>query len=182
MNTASGVLAIVGFFPYIWAILHHQTVPSPITWAIWAGVDLLILVAMIKKKATIGQIVGSTIGALLILAFALLFGKSEMNIAEWASIAIAIAGIVLWKKNGDAIFGIISGQIALLAGAIPTFIKTYNNPLEEDPLSWCIWWASCVFALMAIKKWNLENALQPLTFTVIETTMVTLVVIRPLWL
>ena len=182
MNTASGVLAIVGFFPYIWAILHHQTVPSPVTWAIWAGIDMLTLLAMKKEKALNGQIIGSVIGALIVLIFAFIFGKPTMGSIEWVSIIGATAGIVLWQKTGNAVLAIICCQVALLAGAIPTFIGGYQYPAQEDPIAWSIWWVSCVCALLAIRKWDLANALQPLTFTVIETTMVLLVVIRPLWL
>jgi len=145
----------------------------------WAIIDTLALLAMIKEKAAIGQLTGAVIGAWVIAALALVFGKLTMGSIEWVSIAGAVIGVILWQKTGNAVLAIICSQIALFAGAIPTFVGAYHNPAQEDPIAWSIWFVSCICALFAIRKWNLVNALQPLTFTVIETTMVVLVVIRP---
>lgn len=179
VNTISGVLFFVAFLPYIWAIVNGQTVPSPVSWAIWASVDTLALVAMKKEKATSGQLTGAVAGAWIIAVLALVFGKPTMGPIEWVSIAGAVAGIVLWQRTGNAVLAIICSQAAIFIGAIPTFVGAYQSPSQEDPLAWSIWFVSCIFALFAIKKWNLANALQPLNFTAIETVMVILVVIRP---
>jgi len=179
VNAVSGILMLVAFLPYVRAIVNHQTVPSPVTWAIWASVDTLALLAMKKEKALNGQIIGAVTGAWIIAVLALVFGKPTMGSIEWVSIAGAMVGIVLWQRTGNAVLAIICSQIATFAGAIPTFVGGYQNPAQEDPVAWTIWFISCIFALFAIKKWNLANALQPLTFTVINTVMVVLVVIRP---
>lgn len=181
MNTLAGVLFFVAFLPYIWAIVNSQTVPSPVSWAIWASVDTLALVAMRKERATSGQLTGAVAGAWIITVLALVFGRPAMGSIEWVSVAGAVAGIVLWQKTGNAVTAIVCSQIAVFIGAIPTFVGAYHNPTQEDPIAWSIWLASCICALFAIKKWDLANALQPLTFTAIEATMVFLVVIRPLW-
>ncbi len=179
MNTISGVLFFIAFLPYIWAIANGQTVPSPVSWIIWASLDTLALLAMRKEKAMSGQLTGATAGAWIITVLALIYGKPTMGSIEWVSIACAVAGVVLWQRTGSAILAIICSQAAMFAGAIPTFVGAYTNPSQEDPIAWSIWFISCICALLAIKKWNLANALQPLTFTVIEATMVVLVVIRP---
>lgn len=179
MNTLSGVLFFIAFLPYIWAIVNHQTVPSPVSWAIWASVDTLALLAMRKEKAPVGQLTGAVLGAWSVTVLALIFGKPTMGSIEWVSITGATAGVVLWQKTGNAVTAIVCAQLAVFIGAFPTFTNGYNNPSQENPLAWSIWFVSCVCALFAIKKWNLAEALQPLTFTTIETTMVVLVVIRP---
>jgi hypothetical protein len=180
MNTLSGVLFFVAFMPYIWAITSHQTVPSPVSWAIWACVDTLALVAMKKEGgSSLGQITGATIGAWSIVTLALFYGKPSMGSVEWVSIAGAVTGIILWQKTGNARLAIICSQIAIFIGAIPTFVNAYHAPTNEDPTAWTIWFCSCVCALLAVKKWDLTNALQPVTFMVIETVMVILVVILP---
>lgn len=179
MNILSGILFFAAFLPYVWAIAHHQTVPSPVTWAIWASVDTLALLAMRKEKVKSGQLTGAVAGAWIITILALIFGKPTMGLIEWVSIIGALAGIVLWKKTNNALLAIICSQAATFIGSIPTFVDAYRNPAQEDPLSWTIWFASCVCALLAIRKWKLADALQPITFTAIETIMVILVVIRP---
>mgnify|MGYP001560903275 FL=1 len=137
---------------------------------------------MKKEKALNGQIIGAVAGAWIVTVLALVFGKPTMGSIEWVSMAGAVTGIVLWQKTGNAVLAIISLQAALFIGAFPTFVGAYQNPAQEDPVAWSIWFVSCVCALIAIKKWNLANALQPITFTTVETIMVVLVVIRPFWL
>ena len=179
MNTLSGVLFFVGFLPYVWTIVNGQTVPSPVSWAIWASVDTLALMAMRKEKATSGQLTGAVCGAWVVTTLALVFGKPAIGSIEWVSITGAVTGIILWQKTGNALTQIVCSQVAVFIGAIPTFANAYSNPSLEDPIAWSICLASCICALFAIKKWNLANALQPLTFTTIETIMVFLIVIRP---
>ena len=162
--------------------MNHQTIPSPVSWVIWASVDTLALLAMIKEKAIIGQITVAVIGAWTITVLALISGKSTMGTVEWVSVVGAVTGVFIWQKTGNAVLAIICSSAAWLIGAIPTFVGGYNYPSQEDPLAWSIWFVSCICALFAVKKWNLANALQPLTFTAIETIMVILVVIRPRWL
>lgn len=179
MNTVSGVLCFIAFLPYVLAIARGQTVPSPVSWAIWASVDTLALLAMRKERAMSGQLTGAVAGAWIITILALIFGRSAMGTVEWLSISGAVAGIILWQRTGNAVFAIICAQIAVLAGAIPTFVGAYNDPSQEDAVAWSIWFVSCICALLAIKKWDIANALQPLTFAVVETVMVVLVIIRP---
>ncbi len=179
MNTISGVLFFTAFLPYVWAIVNYQTVPSPISWAIWASVDTLVLFAMKKEKAPTGQITGAVAGSWFIVILAVVFGTPTMGSVEWVSIVGAATGIVLWQKTGNAVSAIVCSQIALFVGALPTFISAYNNPGCEDPIAWSIWFTSCICSLFAIKKWSLAEAMQPVTFTAIETIMVVLVVIRP---
>jgi ABC-type thiamin/hydroxymethylpyrimidine transport system permease subunit len=104
----------------------------------------------------------------------------SMGNVEWVSIIGAVVGVALWQKTGNALLAIICAQVAVLAGAIPTFVGAFNHPAQEDPLSWGIWFVSCVCAMIAIRKWDMASVLQPLTFTIIETTMVVLVIVRPL--
>jgi hypothetical protein len=179
INTISGILFFVAFLPYIWAIINHQTVPSPVSWAIWASVDTLALLAMRKEKAPIGQITGAISGAWIVTALAIFFGKPTMGSIEWVSIVGAVTGVILWQKTNNAVLAIVCSALSAFIGSFPTFANGYTNPSQENPLAWSVWFVSCVFALFAIKKWNLAKALQPLTFTTIETTMVVLVVIRP---
>lgn len=181
MNALSGVLFIIAYIPYVIAIINRETIPSPVSWSIWLSVDTLALIAMRKEGAKTGQLTGTVIGGWIIVALSIVFGKPTIELVELVSIIGAVAGIVLWQKTKNAIFAIICAQAATFIASVPTFVNAYTNPTQENPIAWSLWFVSCICALLAIKKWNLANALQPITFTVIETTMIILVVIRPLF-
>jgi len=153
-----------------------------VTWTIWLIVDSLALVAMRKEGALNAQITGAVVGTFAVTTLTLFFGTLSFGFIELVSIAGALLGIVLWQATGSAILAIVCSQATVLIGAIPTIVTAYHNPESESPLAWSIWLLSCVFALLAVPKWNLAHALQPITFTVLEGTMVYLVVIKPYWL
>jgi hypothetical protein len=116
MSLLSGVLFFVAFLPYIWAIVNQETVPSPVSWAIWASVDTLVLFAMKKEKAPIGQITGAVAGAWIVTTLAIIFGKPTMGGVEWVSVIGALLGIILWKKTGNAVTAIVCSQLASSSG------------------------------------------------------------------
>lgn len=178
-SVLAGVTFFLAFVPYIWAILFNGVTPSPITWSIWAGVDLLAYKAMARSNADTGQIKGALAGAGTVLALSLLHGQVSFGIWDLVSAGVAAVGLYQWRKGGNV--ALVWSQIALLVGSIPEFMIGWNTPTQEDPVAWSIWLLSCVFALLAVPKWDLENALQPITFTVIETVMVILVVILPMF-
>jgi hypothetical protein len=62
LDKLAGFLFFVAFLPYAWAIIKGETIPSPVSWGIWASVDTLTLLAMRKEKSLNGQIVGAVNG------------------------------------------------------------------------------------------------------------------------
>lgn len=190
MNIVAGTLFFLGVLPYLWGIITTNIDPSPlvekiapsaVTWIIWASVDTLALIAMIRKKAkNIGQLAGATVGAWSIFLLTLFFGKISMGLIEWICIAGALTGIILWKIKGDALFGVVCSQLTMIIGSIPTFVGAYYNPGQEDQLAWALWFASCLFGLLAVEKWEISKIMQPLTFTFIETVVVALIIVRPM--
>jgi len=180
MNFIAGLLFFAAFLPYVFAIISGETTPSPVTWFIWAAVDTLVLVAMLREKARSGQLIGAVMGAWLITILAVFYGNPTMDPVEWISIAGAVLGITLWKYTGRALLAIICSNVVIFIGSFPTFANAYVDPATEDPVAWSIWFVSCIFALFAVRKWDVANAMQPVTFFVIETIMVLLVVVRPL--
>ncbi|MDP3793561.1 MAG: hypothetical protein Q8R07_02295, partial [Candidatus Uhrbacteria bacterium] len=64
-------------------------------------------------------------------------------------------------------------------GSMPTFVSAWRDPSKEDRTAWAIFWLSCVVAIIAIPRWTLMDAAQPIIFTVIESIMMYLLWIKP---
>ena len=67
----------------------------------------------------------------------------------------------------------------MFIGSIPTFVSAWHDPSRESKVAWTIFWVSCVFAVMAIPKLTLQDAMQPVTFFLIESIMMYILYIRP---
>lgn len=178
ISIIAGVLFVIGFVPYIRAILRKETKPAKTSWIIWASLDYIVLAGMIATHTVNGQIVGAVIGATIVIGLAMKYGTSD-----WAKIDIfcligAIFGIVLWRIFGNPVFGIITSCVAAFIGSFPTFLSAWKDPGHEDKLAWTIFWASCVCAMIAIPKWTLADVAQPATFFTIESIMMYILYFR----
>lgn len=177
LSVLSGVLVVIAFIPYMRAIVKGSACPSRVTWLIWATLDTITLVGMLTKHVVNGQIVTSVTGAWIVVILSFKFGKSGWTGLDKFCLGGAVVGIGLYFY--DPIFNIAASLSTIFLGSFPTFVNVWKDPASEDRLSWGIWWVSCLVALAAIPRWNIESSLQPLTFAVIESTMVFLLFIKP---
>lgn len=211
--TISGVLFIIGFIPYILAILKgvsetrpmsplstvfrllgkipgcskflEQTEgirPSKVTWLIWASLDTITIWGMHKKETLNPQIIAAVLGAWIIVALVLKYGTKEWSKTDKFCLGGAILAVFLWNVFGNATVGIVTSNIVVFLGSYTMFKSSWKKPRDESKLAWTIWWVSCFCAVITIPAWTLADAVQPLTFFVIETIMMYIVYIRPITL
>lgn len=179
LSVIAGVLFIVGFIPYILAILQKRTRPSRSSWIVWTALDGLTLAGMLAKHSVNGQILGAFAGSCVTVGLALKYGAPGWTWLDKVSLSGGLLGIILWKVFDDANFGIVASMSVVTLGSFPTFVSAWKNPANEDKLAWTIFSASCVCAVMAIPGWTLAHALQPITYLAIEFTMILILYVRP---
>jgi len=126
-----------------------------------------------------GQIIGAVSGAWIIVILALKYGATGWTRLDKFCLIGAVSGIVLWKTFNSSNLGIITNAIVTFIGAIPTFVSAWKDPNKEDKLAWTIYWLSCVCAMLAIPRLTFEDVCQPLSFFLIESTMMFLLYIKP---
>jgi hypothetical protein len=179
LSILAGLLFIVGFVPYIRAILRKETKPAKASWIIWASLDYLVFAGMIAEHTVNGQILGAVIGATIIIGLALKYGTPGWTNLDKFCLGGAVLGITLWQVLGNPTFGIVTACTVALLGSVPTFLSAWKDPSRENKLAWTIFWISCVCAVIAIPHWTLADAAQPITFFIIESTMMCILFIRP---
>lgn len=179
LSVAAGILFVIGFVPYIRAILAGETKPAKASWIIWASLDTIILIGMWVQNAVNGQIVGAVAGAWIVVAFALKYGVPGWTRLDKFCLVGAVVGIVLWKMFDNPTLGIFVSLCVGFLGSIPTIVSAWYDPSKEDKTGWTIFWLSCICAVAAIPKLTLEDAGQPITFCTIETIMMFLLFIKP---
>lgn len=171
LSALSGVLFLIGFVPYVLAIIRGHTKPAKMSWIIWGSLDFITLAGMYASHTVNGQILGACIGVLVVIAFALKYGVPGWSKLDKFCLGGAILGIALWQTFDSPVLGIITSAAVAFVGSIPTFVSAWNDPGREDKLAWTIFWISCVCAMFAIPQWTLADAVQPAMFFTIESIM-----------
>jgi len=175
----AGVLFALGFLPYALSILAGKTKPAKASWIIWASLDTITFAGMWTKHALNGQIVGAVIGVWITVALALKYGVPGWTKLDKLCLAGAVLGIALWAIFNSPVTGLTISVSVVFLGSIPTFVSAWHDPSRESKVAWTIFWISCVFAVMAIPKLTLQDAMQPITFFLIESIMMYILYIRP---
>lgn len=167
----AGMTFVLGFVPYIRAILRKETKPAKASWIIWATLDTITIAGMYAENSINGQIVGAVSGAWIVVILALKYGVPGWTRLDKFCLAGAVLGIILWKTFSSPVLGIVTSLSVVFLGSIPTFVSAWKDPSREDKLAWTIFWISCVFAVLAIPAFTWADASQPIVFFTIESIM-----------
>ena len=124
-----------------------------------------------------GQIIGAVVGAWTVAILALKYGRPDWTLLDKLCLAGAVLAVTLWQTLDNATLGMMTSLGGIFLASISTFERAWHNPKGEDRTAWSIYWLSCLIALCAIPQWDLEHAGQPVTFAIIETTMMCLLFI-----
>ncbi len=167
----AGLTFILGFIPYVRAILRKETKPAKASWIIWAILDTITIAGMYAEHSVNGQIIGAVLGAWVVVILALKYGTSGWTFLDKFCLIGAILGIILWKTFSNPVLGIVTSLSIVFLGSIPTFVSAWKDKSREDKLAWTIFWISCVFAIIAIPSFTWADASQPIVFFAIESIM-----------
>ncbi|MBI5023056.1 MAG: hypothetical protein HZC05_02725, partial [Candidatus Magasanikbacteria bacterium] len=137
-SVLAGVLCIIGYIPYINAVVRKKTTPARATWLIWAFLDIITLAGMYAKGAINGQILAAFVGASTVSVLSLKYGLPGWTKIDKMSIGGAVTGIILWGVFENPIFGIVISLAVILLGSIPTFVSAWDNPDRENKAAWII--------------------------------------------
>jgi hypothetical protein len=180
-STLAGGLFFAAFIPYIYAVLRRGAKPAKASWLIWASLDTVTLAGMFFKDAVNSQILGAVLGAWVVAVLALRYGTPGWTKLDKFCLGGAVLGILLWQVFSDPIFGIVTSLSMVFLGSIPTFTSAWKDPSRENKLAWVMFWVSCVFAITVIPHWTLADAAQPITFFAVESIMMFILFIRPMY-
>ena len=171
----AGILALLGYIPYIISILSGKTRPNKATWVIWSIVGALLSFSFLAEgdKNAIWLPLGYFLGPLIIAVLSLRYGYSVWSKLDKICIIASIISILPWVVLKDATLTLLINVLIDSTGAVPTIVKSYREPKTEDFSAWLIFFIANTTQLFAISDWN-TAAVYPIYLFLLAGTIVVL--------
>lgn len=182
----AGVLAFLGYFPYILSIVKRKTVPNPATWWIWTVMGGILLASyyVAGNREAIWVPISYFIGPAVTAMLSLKYGRGEFGKFEQYCLAGAGFSLLLWWISGNPAIALTILIIIDLIAIAPTLRKTYFKPTSEDPLAWGIFWLANTLNLYVVivsESASYASIAYPLELFMLPTAIM-LLILRGRWL
>lgn len=178
LSIVAGLVFIAGFFPYGYDVVKRNTVPIRTSWFIWAVTETVAAYGMYTKGTLTGQIAGSAAGSWVIALLSLHYGKREWDFWNKVCAGGAVIGVILCLV-GEPVLAIVASITCVCLASGLTIRSMLKDPSKESRVGWTFYWVSCLIAVPAIPRLTWEDALQPISFFVIDTYVMHILYIRP---
>lgn len=180
-GVAAGMISLVAYVPYILSIIRKETKPSRATWLILTGVVTLTLITsfLSGSRNTLWVVVGDLVGVLLIAILSMRYGvggRDPLDIVCFSGVVIAL---LLWWLFESAVVGLTAMLVVDFLAVIPTVVKSYYFPEQEDKLSWTLYLLGHFISILAIEQWVVGVAIYPIYHTLSSGVIVILLLRSP---
>lgn len=177
IGIVAGVLALIGYVPYIVSTLKGKTRPNKATWIIWTIVGGLLAFSYLAEgdEKAIWVPLSYFIGPLIVAILSFKYGFSQWSRLDKVCVVVAVLSLVPWALADDAMITLLINLGIDMSGAIPTLVKSYREPDTEDFTAWFIFFAANTLLLFSITQWNLA-VLYPVYLFFLAGGMVVLII------
>ena len=165
LGILSGILPIIGTYPYIRDVLRGKTKPHRMAEFIWLVLDAIAVASQLAKGGTWSVImpaVGTlelTVGFILSLKYGM-GGTSKKDIA---ALVLSGLGLVMWYFTNEPLFALLIVVGIDLIGTSLVVIKTYHHPHTETFSTWFLSFIAGLFAAAAVGRWTFALLIYPLS-------------------
>lgn len=151
------VIGVVAFLSYFRDIFLLKTKPHVYTWLIWSitqGTGVLGILYGGGSWGALNLAVG-TIFVVFIFLFSLKYGTKNITMSDTVILIAALCAILVWWQLHQPLISVIMVSVIDVIGYVPSFRKTYREPWSETMMSWILFAASNIFAILALREYNL---------------------------
>lgn len=155
------VLNLMGSTTYAWNTFKGKTKPNRVTWFLWALAPLIAFFAQINQGVGLQSLMTFMVGfgPLLVFITSFLNKKAYWEISKLDIVCglLSVFALILWWITGDGNVAIVLSIVADLLAAVPTVIKSYNQPETEHPAVFRNGALSAGITLLTIDTWTFAN-------------------------
>jgi hypothetical protein len=154
-------LSFLGALSYLIDTLKGRVQPNKVSWFVWSLAPLVAFWATVQQGVGVQSLLTFMAGfnPLLIFLASFVNKKAYWKITrlDLACGSLAIAGLVLWKMTDTPNLAIFFGILADAIAAIPTVIKSFEEPETENPNLYLGSSIAALITLLTIKAWHFEQ-------------------------
>lgn len=151
------IIGVAAFLPYLRDTFSLKTKPHAYTWLIWAITQGTAIFGIWYGGGGWGAL-NLTVGTLFVIAvflFSLKYGTKNITKSDTAILIAALSAIVVWWQLDKPLISVIMVSVIDVIGYVPSFRKSYQEPWSETLISWILFSVSNIFAILALKEYNL---------------------------
>ena len=156
IGIVSAIIGIAAFAPYIKDMLTRKTRPHMFTWLIWVLTQGTAVVAMWTGGGGAGAITLTICLVLVFIVFLLSikFGTRDITHSDTVVLIVALVAILIWWQLDNPILAVVIVSAIDVLGFIPSYRKTYKDPLSETISTWIMYVLSNILAIIALEQYN----------------------------
>lgn len=154
-------ISFFGALSYLKDTLKGKAKPNKVSWFVWTLAPFIAFWATVQQGVGIQSLLTFMVGFNPLLIFLASFVNKK---AYWKVTkldltcgTLAIAGLILWQITNIANLAIFFSIFADGIAAIPTIIKSYNEPETENPNVFLGSGIAALITLFTIKMWDFEQ-------------------------
>lgn len=180
LGELAGMISLLAYCVYIFAMLKGKARPNRATWWIWSVVGCILAASYYFSgaRATMWVPVSNTVGPLIIALISLKYGEGGWSVFDRRCLAGAAFGLVLWWIFSSALLALLANLFIDFMGALPTIRKTYFDPSGENRLGWMLFLTANTLNLVAVNSWNLAIVIYPTYLFLLSGTIMTMILLR----
>ena len=157
---ASGLLALLLFYPLISGILRGKIKQSVATWILWISLDAIALVSIILQKGNYLLLVFyCTCGTVVVLSliYKRLFTWTQF---ETFILALVIVCLIIWGLSGPR-WATIASTVAVCISGCPQVRDSWREPDRTTGLIYIGYTVTNSLSFFGGKAWTIEDRFYP---------------------
>lgn len=160
------ILSLISPISYTKSMLAGKSKPHRVTRLIVWLASISGILGVLHSTSLAGQIfaVIFLVRATYLFGMSLKYGTGGSTRLDKACLVLGIAALIAYLITRNGWLTISLGVLADLIAYIPTFVKTYHKPKNEDPVFFGIELVASTFGIFAIWRWS-ADLLFPIWFT-----------------
>jgi hypothetical protein len=153
--------ALINFFGctgYLIGTIKGTIKPNRVTWLLWAIAPLIAFAAQIKQGVGIESALTFIVGfsPLIIFLASFINKKSYWKLTTFDFICgfLSVCGLILWAITKEGIIAIACSILADTFAAIPTIVKSYQEPETENAWAYITGVIAGFITLLTLRTWT----------------------------